>query len=145
MLRKKETIVRVAVVYFQSGYNDVKKAAESLARGISASNHMVDLINGETDSDKMLTSYEYIVIGASPLTIFSGKISEKISTYLKNSGMLTGKRCYAFIRKKGFASSKALRNLMHEMEKEGMMLKISDVIYSSLEAEAAGKKLHIKK
>ena len=137
--------MRVAVVYFQSGYIEVKKTAEALARGISAGNHMVDLIDGETDTDKKLTSYEYIVVGASPLSFFLGKISDRISTYLKNSGMLSGKRSYAFIRKKGFGSSKALKSLMMDMEKEGMMLKISDVLYSAIEAEAAGKKLHIKK
>jgi len=137
--------MRVAVVYFQSGSNEVKKTAEALARGISAGDHLVELINGETDTDKRLTSYEYIVVGSTPNSFFSGKISDRISSYLKNSGMLSGKRSYAFIRKKGLASSKALKNLMMAMEKEGMMLKISDVLYSAIEAEAAGKKLHIKK
>jgi len=137
--------MRVAVVYFQSGSNEVKKTAEALARGISAGDHLVELINGETDTDKRLTSYEYIVVGSTANSFFSGKISDRISSYLKNSGMLSGKRSYAFIRKKGLASSKALKNLMMAMEKEGMMLKISDVLYSAIEAEAAGKKLHIKK
>lgn len=137
--------MRVAVVYFESGYREVVKTAKSLAAGISAGNHMVDLINGETDSDKKLTGYEYIIIGASPISFFSGKISDKVGKYLNSSGMVTGKRSYAFIRKKGFGSTKALRNLMMEMEKEGMMLKVSDVLYSTVEAEAAGKRLHIKK
>jgi flavorubredoxin len=137
--------MRVAVVYFQSGYSEVKKTAEALARGIAAGNHMVDLIDGETDTDKKLTSYQYIAIGASPVSLFRGRISDRISTYLKNSGMLSGKRSYAFIKKKGFSSPKALKSLMMDMEKEGMMLKVSDVLYSVIEAEAAGKKLHIKK
>lgn len=137
--------MRVAVVYFQSGNNEVKKTAEALARGIASENHMVDLINGETDTDKKLTGYEYIAFGTSPVSLFRGRIHERISGYLKNSGMLSGKRCYAFIRKKGFGSSRALKSLMNEMEKEGMMLKISDILFSTVEAEAAGKKLHIKK
>ncbi len=137
--------MRVAVVYFQSGYSEVKKTAEALARGITAGDHIVELIDGETEADKKLTAYEYILVGASPITFFTGKISDRISTYLKNSGMLAGKRCYAFIRKKGFASSKALKKLMAEMEKEGMMLKVSDILFSVDEAAAAGKRLHIKK
>jgi menaquinone-dependent protoporphyrinogen IX oxidase len=104
--------MRVAVVYFQSGYKEVKKTAEALARGISESNHMVDLIDGETETDKKLTGYEYICIGAAPITSFSGRISDKIGEYLNSCGMVSGKKSYAFIRKKGFASSKALRNLM---------------------------------
>lgn len=137
--------MRVAVVYFQCGINDVKKTAESLAHGIGSENHMVDLINGETDSDKKLTGYEYIAIGTAPISMFRGRISDRISNFLNNCGTLSGKRCYAFVKKKGFGSAKALRNLMTEMEKQGMMLKISDILYSAEEAEAAGKKLHIKK
>lgn len=137
--------MRVAVVYFQCGNSEVKKTAEALAQGMGTGNHIVDLINGETDTDKKLTGYEYIAVGAAPQSLFRGKISDKIGTYLKNAGMLSGKRSYAFIRKKGFGSAKALRTLMAEMEKEGMMLKISDILYSVEEAEAAGKKLHIKK
>ncbi|MBN2656905.1 MAG: hypothetical protein JXR86_07575 [Spirochaetales bacterium] len=137
--------MRVAVVYFQSGNSKVKTTAEALAQGIASGNHMVDLINGETDTDKKLTGYEYIAIGAAPRTLFRGRISDRIGTYLKNAGMLSGKRSYAFICKRGFASVRALRSLMAIMEQEGMMLKISDVLYSVEEATAAGKKLHIKK
>ncbi|MBB6478545.1 flavodoxin family protein [Spirochaeta isovalerica] len=137
--------MRVAVVYFQSGNSAVKKTAEALAQGIATENHIVDLINGETDTDKKLTGYEYIAIGTAPQTLFRGRISDRISTYLKNAGMLSGKRSYAFVCKKGFGSAKALRSLMADMEKEGMMLKISDVLYSAEEATAAGKKLHVKK
>jgi len=137
--------MRVAVVYFQSGNNDVKKIAEALSRGIASENHNIDLINGETDREKKLTSYEYIILGCSSSSFFSGKISERISTYLKNCGTLSGKRSYAFIRKKGFGSAKALRNLMKEMEIEGMILKISDILTSIDEAETIGKRLHINK
>ena len=137
--------MRVAVVYFQNGNNEVKKTAEALAQGIASENHIVDLINGETDRDKKLTGYEYIAIGAAPLSLFRGRISEQIGSYLKNAGMLSGKRSYAFIRKKGFGSARALRSLMADMEREGMMLKISDILFSVDEAVAAGKKLHIKK
>jgi flavodoxin len=144
-MSKGEGKMRVAVVFFQCGVSNVQKTAEALARGISAENHMVDLINGETDTDKKLTGYDYIAVGTVPQTLFRGRISDHIGTYLKNAGMLSGKRSYAFMRKKGFGSSRALKSLMAHMEKEGMMLKISDVLYSTEEAEAAGKKLHIKK
>lgn len=137
--------MRVAIVYFESGCTEVLKTAKSLAEGIISGDNMVDLINGETDSYKKLTAYQYIVIGASPISFFTGEISEKVGEYLNSSGMLSGKRSYAFIRKKGLGSTKALRNLMMEMEKEGMMIKISDVLYSTAEAKSAGQRLHIKK
>lgn len=137
--------MRVAVVYFQSGSSAVKKTAEALAQGIASGNHMVDLIDGETDIDKKLTGYEYLCIGTTPISAFRGRISDRISNYLAGSGMVSGKRSYAFIKKKGFGSSRALKTLMKSMEKEGMMLKTSDILCSVEEANAYGKKLHIKK
>ena len=119
--------------------------AQAVARGISAQEHVVDLIDGETDAGRSLTAYEYIVIGACPVSFFRGNISQRIQSYLKNSGMLSGKRSYAFMRKRGLASARALRKLMIEMEKEGMMLKRSDVLFSIADAEAVGRKLRIKK
>jgi len=136
--------MRVAVLYFKNGSEKVKDIASHLARGIESQGHQVTLVNGDTDTDSKLTIYEYILIGTAPNSLFSGKISERISDYLKNAGRVSGTKCYAFIVKKGFFVSKALQRLMKCMEKEGMFLKISDIITSKDEAEAIGKKLHIK-
>ena len=46
--------------------------------------------------------------------------------------------------RRDFFASKALQRLMKIMEKEGMFLKISDVIGGKDEAQLIGKKLHIK-
>ncbi len=137
--------MRVAVVHFQSGNNEVKKTAEALARGIMTDNHLVELIDGEIEPETRITNFDYIVVGGSPISFFSGKISDTISAFLKNCGSISGKRSYAFIRKRGLSSSKALKKIMIEMEKEGMLLKTSDVLVSADEAEVVGKKLHIKK
>jgi menaquinone-dependent protoporphyrinogen IX oxidase len=136
--------MRVAVVYYENGCENVKKIATHLARGAEAAGHQVAIVNMRTDSDVKLTIYEYLLIGTAPNSSFSGKISDKISEYLKNSGKVSGTKSYAFVAKKGFFSNKALQNLMKTMEKEGMFLKVSDVISNAEEAEIIGTKLHIK-
>ncbi|OQY33069.1 MAG: hypothetical protein B6241_08980 [Spirochaetaceae bacterium 4572_59] len=135
--------MRVAVVYYKNGFEKVKEVATLLARGVESSGHQVSIINMETDSDVRLTIFDYIILGTAPNSFFSGKISGKISENLKNSGTVSGKKCYAFVVKKGLFVSKALQSLMKIMEKEGMFLKISDVISAADEAELIGKKLHI--
>jgi len=136
--------MRVAVLYFKNGSEKVKKIATKLARGIESQGHQVSLFDAETDTDTRLTIYEYIIIGTTPNSFFSSKLTDKISSFLKNAGSISGTKSYAFIVKKGLFVSKSLHILMKCMEKEGMFLKISDEIRSEEDAELIGKKLHIK-
>jgi hypothetical protein len=65
--------------------------------------------------------------------------------FLKSAGHVSGKRCYAFIGKKGLRKGRFLSSLMKIMESEGMLLKRSDVLGTPAEAEAVGSRLHIDK
>ncbi|MBN2553520.1 MAG: hypothetical protein JXB06_12160 [Spirochaetales bacterium] len=116
----------------------------SLAKGMESQGHQVDIIDGNHDVNAKLTMYQYIAVGVEPLSKFSGKIPDKVSQFLNSSGMVAGKRCYAFVTKNVFGAGKALTRLMRGMEKEGMFLKYSSIINSAAEAEEIGKRLHIK-
>jgi menaquinone-dependent protoporphyrinogen IX oxidase len=137
--------MRVAVVYFEKEKGKLADMAESLAHGIGEQGHDVKIINGAIDGNVKLTMYEYIAVGTAPLSPFSKKLNESLEKYIKNAGMLSGKRCYAFIQKKGFRSFRVLQELMNLIEREGVILKTSDVINSKEEASYIGKKLHITK
>jgi hypothetical protein len=136
--------MRVAVVYF-SGRNHRKLAglAKSLARGIERQGNQVDLFDGRTDSNAKLTIYQYIAVGSESEGLFGGRLPESVKTFLSSRGLVSGKRCYAFVAKSAFAAQKALTNLMKCMEGEGMFLKSSDILRSPAEAEEIGKRLHI--
>ncbi|MDC7232388.1 MAG: hypothetical protein PQJ58_04095 [Spirochaetales bacterium] len=136
--------MRVAVLYFRNGSEKVKKIASHLSRGVESLGHQVTLIDAETDYDTKLTIYEYIIIGTVSNSFFTSKISDRITDYLQNAGKVSGTKCYAFMVKNGLFVQKSLHLLMKTMEKEGMFLKISDVISTPEEAELIGKKLHIK-
>jgi hypothetical protein len=137
--------VRAAVVYFPgSKKKEMTEISRSLARGIESQGFSVDLIDGERDVNTKLTIYNYLALGAVAINFFGGKIDPAVSRFLANSGMVAGKRCFAFTLKKGLRNGKTLRVLMQTMEHEGMFIKLSDVFRLPEEAEAIGKKLHLE-
>ncbi len=137
--------MRVAVVYFEKEKGRVSEVAEALAHGIGEQGHDVKVVNALLDTNVKLTMYEYIAIGTAPLSPFSKKLDGSLETFVKNAGTVTGKRCYAFVLKKGFRTFGVLQGLMKLIEKEGVILKTSDIINSKEEAAYIGKKLHISK
>ena len=137
--------MRVAVVYFEKNKGKLADIAESLAHGMGDQGHDVKVINGILDNDAKLSMYEYIAIGTAPLSPFSKKLDDNVSNFIRSAGHVTGKRCYTFIQKKGFRPFRVLQELMKLVEKEGVILKTSDVINSKEEAAYIGKKLHISK
>ena len=136
--------MRVAVVFFSDNKNNkLANLSNSLAEGIRSQGHQVDVIDAYLNADAKMSTYNYIAIGAFSLTVLGGKIPLKITSFLSNSGLIRGKRSYAFLSRGGLRSQKSLKILMDAMEHEGMFLKKSDIIATTEEAEIIGKKLHI--
>ena len=136
--------MKVGVVFFASrGRRQMVEIAKGLAEGIEKQGHQVDLIDAERDVNVKLTIYEYIALGTEATTAWGGRISGKIPVFLSNSGIVTGKRSFAFISNGGIRKTKTLRELMKAMEHEGMYLKKSDLLTSAAEAEEVGKRLHV--
>jgi len=136
--------MRIAVVFFE-GKNRKRllALAQALARGIETQGHQVDLIDGAHDINSKLTIYRYVAVGGESITTFTGKIPEVVTRYLKNAGMISGKRCYAFVCKSPISANRALQRIMKAMEGEGMFLKNSGVLNSEVEAQEVGRRLHI--
>ena len=66
-----------------------------------------------------------------------------MTEYLKNAGIVGGKKSFGFVLKRPLGTTKTLRSLMGAMEAEGMFLRVSDVFTSPEGAEAVGKRLKI--
>jgi len=136
--------MRVGIVFFPGNERDsLLSVSKGLAKGIESQGHQVDIIDGEHDVNTKLTIYKYLVIGATGSGSMGGRIPDKIAPYLSSSGMISGKKSFAFILKKGLRLTKTLRELMAAMEHEGMFVKFSEILSSPEEAEAIGKRLHI--
>ena len=136
--------MKIAVVFFAgNNRNQLTETAKGLQQGLEKQGHQVDLIDGDRDVNVKLTIYEYICIGATAINFFGGKVNGHIPKFLANSGLVSGKRCFAFTTKTGLRQMKTLRALMKLMEHEGMYLKNSDILANSQEAEEVGKRLHV--
>ena len=121
----------------------LRTIAQALAQGLNAQGHQTAVVNAYTD-DTRLTRYDYVIIGSEPVSFFSARIPEILSKFLAQAGTVSGKRCLAFISG-GLRKGKTLQNLMKTMEKEGMILKLSEVITKPGEAMAIGKRLNVER
>ncbi len=136
--------MRVAVLYYPVGNPERLKAiSQGIAAGIESQGHQVSIIDVSRDDDRKLTIFEYICLGTEALSFFSGKVPQQIGRYLSSSGIVAGKRCFAFVAKRGPFSGKSLSRLMKQMEGEGMFLKYSEVLRSAGEGQEIGRRLHI--
>lgn len=138
--------MKVCILYAAKTNNNsyIKKIANSLAKGIEQQNHIVDVIDMKLEEGKVVSYYDYLIVGAEGTTTFGGKIPTTVRNFLDRSGAISGKRCMAFVTKAGIRSTKTLQALMKIMEGQGMYLKTSDIITKEDQATAIGKRLHIK-
>ena len=137
--------MRVAVVFVPGNHRDkLLEISKALASGIESQGHQVDFIDGSRDVNTKLTIYEYIAVGTEVVSPFGGKIPEIATQFLGSSGIVAGKRCFAFVLKRAVGATKGLQKLMKTMEGEGMFLKYSDILTSATEATVIGQRLSIR-
>ena len=131
--------MRIAVVSAPAARKEPPDYARSLAKGMEAMGHRVDILDAWTEDGYKLPAYEYIAVVTEPISFFSGKIISNISKMLSTGSSLSGKKSAAFIKKAGLFTNRAISNLMKAMEKEGMVINWSDIIFNAPHAEALGK------
>ena len=133
--------MRVAVVSAPAARKGPPDYVRSLVKGMESMGHRVDIVDAWTEDGYKLPGYEYIAVAAEPVSIISGKIMANISKMLAAGSSLVGRKGAAFIKKKGIFSGRALANLMRAMEKEGMIVNWSDILFNPPHAEAMGKRI----
>jgi hypothetical protein len=134
--------MRVAIVSVPAQNRGIPEYVKSLARGMEAMGHRVDVLDAWTEDGFRLPGYEYIAVCAEASSSWGGKMPEALSKILAAGSSLGGKKSAAFIKKRGpLFINKALSNCMRAMEKEGMLVNWSDVILNVPHAEALGKRI----
>jgi menaquinone-dependent protoporphyrinogen IX oxidase len=140
----KEGRMRVGIVYFPSNSGETpEKIAKALAKSLEQIGHDPTVINGDVDSSTKLSLYDYVAVIAKAVSLFGGKLHEKVGTFLANAGTVSGKRSCAFAIKTPFGSEKALARLMRAMEREGMFVNYSQIVRIPEDASESGKRLPI--
>jgi hypothetical protein len=132
--------MRVVVVSVPASRGGIPDCVSALAKGIESMGHRVDVLDAWTEDGFRLPGYEYIVVCAEAVSFFGGKMPDALTKVL-SAGHVDGKKSAAFLKKSGPFTSKALSNLMRAMEKEGMYINWSEIILSTPQAEALGKRI----
>jgi menaquinone-dependent protoporphyrinogen IX oxidase len=133
--------MRIAIVSAPAVKRETPDYVISLAKGMESMGHRVDIVDAWTEDGMRLPGYEYIAVTAEPVSIFSGKLPAVVSKALSAGSSLVGKKSAAFVKKTGLFSNRALVNLMKAMEKEGMRINWSDILFNAPHAEALGKRI----
>jgi len=133
--------MRVAVVSAPAARKEPPDYIKSLVKGMESMGHRADIIDAWTEDGMKLPGYEYIAVVTEPVSALSGKIPENISKILKAGSSVAGKKSAAFVKKTGLFFNRAIANLMIVMEKEGMVVNWSDILFNSPHAEAIGKQI----
>jgi hypothetical protein len=131
--------MRIAVVSVPAARREPPDYVRSLAKGMEAMGHRADIIDAWTEDGIRLPAYEYITVVTEPISFFSGKLVSNVSKILAAGSSVSGKKSAAFVKKTGLFTNRALSNLMKVMEKEGMLINWSDIIFNPPHAEALGK------
>jgi menaquinone-dependent protoporphyrinogen IX oxidase len=138
--------MKVCILYAGAS-NDttkIKAISNALSEGIAAQGYQADVFDMALETGKIVSFYDYLVVGTEAIGAMGGKIPATVSSFLKAAGSISGKRCLAFVSKGGVRSMKTLQALMHVMESEGMYLKKSEIITKPDYAKAVGKHLSLQ-
>jgi hypothetical protein len=133
--------MRIAVISAPAARGAPPEYVKSLARGMESMGHRVDIIDAWTEDGFRLPGYEYITVVSEAVSFFSGKIPDALPKMLAAGNGLVGKKSAAFVKKGGLFTARSLVNLMRAMEKEGMLVNWSDVLFGPSHAEAMGKRI----
>jgi menaquinone-dependent protoporphyrinogen IX oxidase len=137
--------MRVALAYVPAkGPEALALVAKAMARALEAMGHYVDIFEARADESPRLTGYDYVIVGSESASAF-GKIPDRVSKFLAQSGMGAGKRRMAFLRKTGLRPEKALLRLMRAMENEGMMVNCSEIVAKEEDAAAAAREAPVER
>lgn len=133
--------MRIVIVSAPAQRKPAPDYVSALAKGMESMGHRVDVLDAWTEDGFRLPGYEYVVVIAEAVSLFGGKMPEALSKTLSSGSGLVGKKGAAFLKKTGPFTGKAMANVMRAMEKEGMIVNWSDIIFSAPHAESLGKRI----
>jgi hypothetical protein len=134
-------VLRALIVYSKD--KRMAPLAEALGRGLRSVGFSTQLLEAQDSSAQFsAASFDLVCVGSPVLGFFGGGIAEDIMLMLKHISRLDGKACVAFVRPTlPWGSTRSLRSLMAELEKQGALVQDFASISRSIEAERLGKRL----
>jgi menaquinone-dependent protoporphyrinogen IX oxidase len=133
---------KILIIYSKEG--DIKDIAEGIAEGAKENGYQVELKDTEIDGRPVsFFPYDLVIAGAPTQGIFRGKIPSDLSSFLKECKRTGGQDAMAFVTPRFFATNKALKLVMGELEKLGCIVKDFRKIKNRKEAVRFGKTIKL--
>ena len=133
---------KILIIYSKEG--DIKDIAEGIAEGARENGYQVELKDTEIDGRPVsFFPYDLVIAGAPTQGIFRGKIPSDLSSFLKECKRTGGQDAMAFVTPRFFATNKALKLVMGELEKLGCIVKDFRKIKNRKEAVQFGKTIKL--
>jgi len=112
---------RLLIIYSQEG--NLKEIADGIKLGAEKDGYRVDLVStGDTARKISFHPYDLVVVGSPTKGIFRGKIDEDLREFLGDCRRTMGTTAAAFVTPRFFATTKALRQVMGVLEKQGCVV-----------------------
>ena len=130
------------VLIIHSDESKLQEIAKGIEEGLRNNGHQVDIISTR-EKGKVVSffSYDLVLVGSPSKGIIKGKIAADIVPFLRQCKRTAGKKAVAFVTPSGFATNKALKTLMGELEKLGCFVNNFKTIKSRSEAVDFGENL----
>ena len=136
--------MRIALISF-CGKDDSKASAiiREIVKSAREAGGDIELFDGFLDEGHArFVLFDYIAIAAKKKGLFGGHLPSRVSEFFDGVATVAGKKGAAIIVQSGpFGNGKACANLMHVMEKQGILLDYFDIIGGADAARACGEKL----
>ncbi|MFP4662059.1 MAG: flavodoxin family protein [Halanaerobiales bacterium] len=130
------------ILIIHSTEGNLPEVARGIAEGASKKGNQVDVVS-TAEQGKVVTFFPYdlILVGSPAKGIIKGKIAGDIRPFLSQCKRTSGKEAVAFVTPSGFATDKALKVLMGELEKLGCFVNNFKTVKNKSQAVSFGEKL----
>lgn len=140
--RRCDILKKILIIYSNEG--KLKELAEGIAEGAEKKGYEVDLQDSEVSGRPIsFFAYDLVIAGAPTLGIFRGRIPSDLINIFKECKRTAGQEAMAFVTPRYFATNKALKKLMRELEKLGCIVKDFRTLKNEKQAFDFGKDLKL--
>ena len=137
-------MIRAAVLHFsRPARRSLAGLAEALAQGLRKQGAQVDIIDGAKEREIKLTGYHYLAVGCDVRSFIKGVLPPELGPALSHSGIVAGKKTFAFVAAAPFGAGATLLQLMKALEHEGMVVRYSELLAKPEDALALGQRLKL--
>lgn len=132
-----------AIVLYIAGDAVVEEMSKGVVEGLIAAGVSAEVRAIEPGSQQPipLASYDFACIGSSVTSFFGGKIDSRLAEAMPRFTRFAGKSSAAFVIPRIFGTSRALRNLMEAMERQGAVVRDFAALRMAEQARQFGERI----